>query len=112
MPEKDTFGDKLRDKEHGEEEQHFAKRDRELLQKMRGATQPADQMRAQETEQRRCPNCGKQLERGSVDDIVLEKCACSSGVWFGRDEIAKLSQHDSESFLGRLFRRILVRNPH
>jgi DNA repair exonuclease SbcCD ATPase subunit len=112
MPEKDSFGDKLRDKERGEEEQHFAKRDRELLQKLRAASRPTDEMRAQEIPQGRCPKCGKPLEKGRVDDIVLEKCASCGGLWLGGDEIAKLSQHDSESFLGRLFRRILVHNPH
>ncbi len=112
MPEKDSFGDKLRDKERGEEDQHFAKRDRELLDKMRTVTQPADESRAQQIAQGQCPKCGKQLERGRIDDIVLEKCASCNGVWLGRDEIAKLSQHDSESFLGRLFRRILVHDPN
>ncbi len=112
MPEKDSFGDKLREKERGEEDQHFAKRDRELLQKMRAATQPADEMRAREIAQGRCPNCGMRLEKGRVDDVELEKCISCSGVWIGRDEIAKLAQHDGESFLARLFRQILVHNPH
>jgi nucleotide-binding universal stress UspA family protein len=40
MPEKDPFGDKLRDKERGEEDQYFAKRDRELLEKMRLRAKP------------------------------------------------------------------------
>jgi Transcription factor zinc-finger len=112
MPEKDSFGDKLRDKERGEEEQHFAKRDRELLLKMRTGTQPANESRAQEITQGQCPKCGKRLESSRVDDVVVEKCASCSGIWLGRDEIEKLSRHDSEGFIGRLFRRILVHNPH
>jgi ribosomal protein L37AE/L43A len=112
MPEKDSFGDKLREKERGEEDQHFAKRDRELLQRMRARTEPVDEISARETAQGRCPKCGKRLETGRVDDVVLEECASCNGVWLGRDEIAKLARRESESFLGRLFRRILVHNPH
>jgi uncharacterized protein len=112
MPEKDSFGDKLRDKERGEEEQHFAKRDRELLQKLRVGSEPVGETRAREIAQGRCPKCGERLEKRGVDDVVLEECASCSGVWLGRDEIAKLSQRDGESVLGRLFRRILARSPH
>jgi hypothetical protein len=35
MVEKDPFGDKLKDKERAEEDLYFAKRDRELVEKMR-----------------------------------------------------------------------------
>ena len=111
MPEKDSFGDKLRDKEHGEEDQYFAGRDRDLLQKMRARSESADETRAREIGQGRCPKCGEPLEKGRVDDVVLEECASCSGVWLGREEIAKLSQRESDSFVGRLFRRILARSP-
>jgi ribosomal protein L37AE/L43A len=112
MPEKDSFGDKLRDKERGEEEQHFAKRDRELLDKMRARTEAADEMTAREQARGRCPKCGNQLESRRVDDIVLEECASCRGIWLGRDEIAKVSRRESESFLGRLFRQTLVNKTH
>ena len=112
MPEKDSFGDKLRDKERGEEDQHFAKRDRELLDKMRARTEPADEITARETARGHCPKCGNPLESRSVDDIVLEECASCRGIWLGRDEIAKVSRRESESFLGRLFRQTLVNKTH
>jgi len=35
MVDKDPFGDKLKDKERAEEDLYFAKRDRELVEKMR-----------------------------------------------------------------------------
>jgi DNA repair exonuclease SbcCD ATPase subunit len=112
MPEKDSFGDKLRDKERGEEEQHFAKRDRELLEKLRGRTDPAAEMRAPEVAQGCCPKCGNRLEMRRVDDVVLEECASCRGIWLCRDEIAKLSRREVESFFGRFFRQILGPNPH
>jgi hypothetical protein len=34
-PEKDRLGDKLRKKEKGHEEDYFARRDRELIEKLR-----------------------------------------------------------------------------
>lgn len=38
--QKDRFGDKLRDIEKGREDDYFARRDRELLEKMRRSKEP------------------------------------------------------------------------
>ena len=108
MHEKDPFGDKLREKERADEDQYFAKRDRELLEKRRAPKEPADEMTAREIARGRCPKCGKPLDSRRVDDIVLEECTSCRGIWLGRDEIANLSRRESESFLGRFFRRTLV----
>jgi hypothetical protein len=109
MHEKDPFGDKLRDKERADEDQYFAKRNRQLLEKMRAQTEPADETTARETARGRCPKCGKRLDSRRFDNIVLEECPSCRGIWLARDEIANLSRRESESFLGRFFRQTLVR---
>jgi hypothetical protein len=60
MHEKDPFGDKLKDKERGEEEQFFAQRERALLAKLRGRDE-ADVGPARRKESPRCPKCGNLL---------------------------------------------------
>ncbi len=40
--QKDRLGDKLRDLEKAREDDYFARRDRELLEKMRSEDEPAD----------------------------------------------------------------------
>jgi phage FluMu protein Com len=109
MPEKDSFGDRLRDKERADEDQYFAKRDRELLEKMRAKIAPPDEAAGQETTRGRCPKCGKQLDSRRFDNLVLEECPSCRGVWLSRDEIATISRRESESFLGRFFRQTAVR---
>jgi len=68
--EKDRFGDTMREAERGREDQYFAKRDRELIKKMREqdgtATAPA-----------RCPTCGGELRevpRGGREQARCPAC--------------------------------------
>jgi len=73
MHEKDPFGDKLKDKERGEEEQFFAKRERALLDKLRGqdagegATHPKGPLR--------CPKCGNLLTVESHEERAAPTCS-------------------------------------
>jgi hypothetical protein len=74
MHEKDPFGDKLKDKERGEEEQFFAQRERALLDKLRGrdganvgAAHPKDIPRC-------CPKCGNLLTIEARGDRALPTC--------------------------------------
>jgi RNase P subunit RPR2 len=108
MPEKDPFGDKLRDKERADEDQYFAKRNRQLLEKMRTQAEPADETTAREISRGCCPKCGKPLDSRMADDIAFEECTGCHGIWLGRNEVARLSRRESESWLGRFFRQTLV----
>lgn len=108
MHEKDPFGDKLREKERAEEDLYFAKRDRELLQKMRGQDDAGREATAREIARGRCPKCGSPLASRVVDDIAIQECASCRGIWLNQDELATLSQRESESWLGRFFRHSLV----
>ena len=67
IEEKDRFGDKLRDVERAREDQYFAKRDRELIEKLRRERESAGRCltcgaklaeNEQGTEPARCPVCG------------------------------------------------------
>ena len=72
MHEKDPFGDKLKDKERGEEEQFFAERERALFDKLReqdageGATRPKGP--------HRCPRCGNLLTVEAHADCGAPTC--------------------------------------
>jgi len=61
MHEKDPFGDKMKDKERGEEEQFFAERERALLDKLRGRPVPLIEAMTHPKEHPRCPRCGTLL---------------------------------------------------
>lgn len=61
--EKDRFGDKLREVEHAREDDYFARRDRELIKKMRDAGDPA-----------RCPKCGSPLQSQPGTSPACAQC--------------------------------------
>ena len=59
--EKDRFGDKLRDEEKGREDEYFARRDRELIEKLR-QEQSSDSSGAPQDRRRwTVPRCGTKL---------------------------------------------------
>jgi len=108
MHEKDPFGDKLRDKERAEEDLYFAKRDRELLEKLRVKDEAVQESASRELARGRCPKCGTRLTERRLDNVALEECASCGGVWLDHGEIASLSRRESESWLGRHFRQSLI----
>jgi rubrerythrin len=57
IEDKDRFGDKLRDAERAREEEYFAKRDRELIEKLRREREFVGL----------CPKCGAKLAENGHD---------------------------------------------
>jgi uncharacterized protein len=108
MPEKDTFGDKLKEKERGEEDQYFAKRDRELVGKIRGQDDAGREAAAPELARGRCPGCGQRLVRRSIDGVQIDECVSCRGVWLDEAELEALSRREADSWLGRLLHHSLT----
>lgn len=108
MHEKDPFGDKLKDKERAEEDLYFAKRDRELLDKIRGEDEAGREAATRELALGRCPRCGERLTHRSIERVDIDECASCHGIWLDKGELEALSGRESESWLGRLFRNSLT----
>ena len=102
MPEdKDRYGDKLRDAERGREDEYFAKRDRELAEKMRhqaGATTGPDA-------HGRCPKCGQHLAEVKHLGVTVDECPAGHGMWLNKGELEHLAQRDSNGWLARFLGR-------
>lgn len=64
IEERDRYGDKLKESERGREDDYFARRDRELIAKMRAREVGAP-----------CPQCGAALQAGEGGTPVCPKCA-------------------------------------
>jgi hypothetical protein len=99
--EKDRFGDKMRDKERGHEDQYFAKRDRELIAKLR---QQKDAERVKLGGSGECPKCSTRLEHREVHGILVDECPGCSGVWAERDQLEALARRSERpgNWLARL----------
>jgi hypothetical protein len=108
MNEKDPFGDKLREKERADEDLYFAKRDRQLMEKLRQQDDAGREAELQDLARGRCPRCGERLTHRVIEDVEVDECASHHGMWLDRGELEILSQREGESWLGRLFRHTLT----
>jgi hypothetical protein len=105
VDEKDRFGDKLRQKQKGDEERFFAERDKAALEKLRKEKEAVQEAQVRELALMRCPKDGDRL--ASVEDhgVTFERCPTCSGMWLDQGELEQLATRDKDSWLGRLFYR-------
>jgi hypothetical protein len=102
MPdEKDRFGDKLRDAEKGREDQYFARRDRDLVQKLKGDAAGQQEQTLREQARMRCPKCGERLVSRRHLDVTLEECRACGGVWLDRGELEQVARHEVVDWVSR-----------
>jgi len=107
--EKDRFGDKLRDAERGREEDYFARRDREMIEKLR-KKDPAGES-AERKGSGLCPRCGNPLTQRFLQGIRADECSGCGGFWLDRGELDTLTRdiEPGESWLGRMLRSSTMR---
>ena len=103
--EKDRFGEKIREKEKGHEDAYFARRERELIDKMREERQRAAVVGGQMT----CPRCGTMLAPRSLHDITIDECPSCGGVWLDKGEMEHIAHREEEGWLGQLLRARLAK---
>jgi len=102
MPEeRDRYGDKLRDAEKGREDQFFADRDRQLVERM----QQASAGTVDAATRGRCPRDGQTLTKVSHLDVVLDECPACKGMWLDKGDLDKRAQRESSGWLARFLGR-------
>ena len=80
---KDRLGEKLHERERGEEDQYFARLDREHLAKLR-------RERRRQTSAGSCPRCAEPLVPRETRGVVVDECPRGCGAWLDKDELARL----------------------
>jgi hypothetical protein len=105
MDEKDRLGAKIRDKEKAEEDRYFAKRDRELIEKLKQQQAAAGETEIRQQALMRCPKCGEKLASLQYNEVTVEECPSCKGMWLDRGELETVAQRENEGWLGRFFRR-------
>ncbi len=101
--EKDRFGDKLRDAERASEEQYFARRERELLAKLRSGKEP-EAATPQQAALMRCPKCGACLKIRSLYDVQVHECPDCRGMWLNQGELEKIAKREANGWIARWLR--------
>lgn len=102
--EKDRLGEKLRDAERAREDEYFAKRDRELIEKLRRERDAELQTEMRTAGDMRCPRCGVALEERDENGVTIDECPSCRGLWLDNGELELLAKREEEGWFGRLFR--------
>ena len=76
--EKDRLGDKLRELEKGREDDYFARRDKELLARLR-EEKDKEITDALRTGTMPCPRCGTRMMSRSEHGVQMEECPACGG---------------------------------
>jgi uncharacterized protein len=102
--EKDRLGDKLHDAEKAREDQYFARRDQELIEKIRREKEKEFRGEVRAAAAMTCPRCGTELRAREQHDVRADECPACGGLWLDKGEFETLARHDQEGWFGRLFR--------
>lgn len=102
--DKDRLGEKLHDAEKAREDLYFAKRDKELIEKLKRQKEQqfTDEVRAAGA--MTCPRCGSTLQERMEHGVSVDECPNCGGVWLDKGELEALAGREHDSWLGRLFR--------
>jgi uncharacterized protein len=105
MEEKDRFGTKLRDAERGREDQYFAERDRQLIDRLRESKGgETDAAALKEAVHMRCPKCGTPLNSHTLHDVSVDECPSCHGVWLDAGELESLATWENAGWIARWLR--------
>jgi len=102
--QKDRLGEKLHDAEKAQEDQYFAKRDQELIEKLRSEREKEFTADLKAAATMRCPRCGQQLQDRVEHGVRAEECLHCGGVWLDRGEFETLASREERGWLGHLLR--------
>lgn len=103
--QKDRFGDKLRDVERAREDQHFAERDRELIEKMRQTLSDDQKAAIRAFAKMRCPKCLEPLHHVEYGGVHLEECPQCKGIFLDRGELEQFQKSGTHGWLARFLGR-------
>lgn len=98
---KDRLGQRLHEREKGEEDLFFAKRDREALEKLKQQKEAA----AAKGMLGHCPRCGSTLDAIKLFGVDVLQCPADCGHWLDKGEIELIAKREHDSWLGRVFYR-------
>ena len=103
--EKDRLGTKLRDAERAREDQYFAQRDRELVERMRQSKDQEIEKHMREAALMRCPKCGARLQPSKLYGVSVDECPECQGLFLEKGELQVIASRENEGWIARWLRR-------
>ncbi len=102
--EKDRLGEKLRDAEKAREDQYFAQRDKELIEKLRRKKEEEFKDEVRAAGSMTCPRCGAPLGEREERGVRIDECPSCGGLWLDKGELETLAGREEHGWFGRLFK--------
>ena len=104
MEEKDRLGSKLRDAERAREDQYFAERDRQLIERLRQSKEEEAGAALKDAAHMRCPKCGTPLNSHTLHDVSVDECPNCHGVWLEAGQLEALGRLENAGWIARWLR--------
>src|SRR5262249_54280819 len=102
--DKDRLGEKLHEAEKGREDEYFARRDRELIEKLKRQKDGLFKDELHAASAMTCPRCGAELKQRVRHGVRTDECPSCGGLWLDKGEFENLARDEEEGWFGRLFR--------
>ncbi len=89
------------DKPSRNEEEYFAKLERERLERKSQELRKLNQDAERKSHHMRCPKCGGHLKTEDFHKIQIDRCPDCHGVWLDAGEIEAVVDLETRGFMGR-----------
>lgn len=89
------------DKPSRNEDEYFAKLDRERLERKRKELHKLEQDAERKAHHMRCPKCGGHLKTEDFRKIQIDRCPDCNGIWLDAGEIEAVIDLETRGFLGK-----------
>ena len=93
----------MTDKPSRNEDEYFARQERESLDKSREQVRKAAVQEERRSHYMKCPKCGADLATESFHGVQLERCPDCHGLWLDAGEIDAVVAHEDKGIIGRVF---------
>ena len=105
--EKDRFGETMRLMERAQEDIYFAKRDQELIAKLKAKLQPV----VGQESKLRCPKCPGELASYTFEGFLLDRCHDCGGIWMDKGELEGVIRKITRGPVGAWLDKLAAREP-
>ena len=98
MEDKDRFGAKLHEKGKGDEDQYFARLERERVERLRALHSRGP-----------CPKDQAPLRSAVFHGVTIDTCPTCNGIWLDKGELETLLHQEGEAGITRWVRSLFGR---
>jgi hypothetical protein len=89
------------------EDEYFARRDAELIQKTREQQANLREQIEREKHKMKCPRCGGPLTTVQLYSVEVDICPEGHGTWLDAGELEKIMKYEEPSMLRKVFNDVV-----